>query len=101
VIDNKIYVAGGRGTPNQRELEVYDPVGNTWTVRAPMSVARNHTAGGAINRKFYVVGGRLTNLANATNALEVYDPHTNTWTTRPPMPTPRSGIAAAVVNNEL
>ena len=29
VINNKIYVAGGTGTPSQRELEVYDPVANT------------------------------------------------------------------------
>jgi N-acetylneuraminic acid mutarotase len=84
VIDNKIYVAGGTGTPSERELEVYDPVANTWTVKAPMSVARNHCGGGVINGKFYVVGGRF-GLSN-TNALE---------------PTPRSGIAAAVVNNEL
>ena|SRR5215469_10033576 len=29
VIDNKIYAAGGGGTPSQRELEVYDPIANT------------------------------------------------------------------------
>jgi len=63
-----------------------------------MSVRRNHTAGGVIDGKFYVVGGRVR---NSTNALEMYDPQTNTWSTRAPMPTPRSGIAAAVVNNEL
>ena len=59
VIDNKIYVAGGTGTPSQRELEVYNPVTNTWTIKAPMSVPRNHTAGGMIDGKFYVVGGRV------------------------------------------
>jgi N-acetylneuraminic acid mutarotase len=99
VINNKIYVAGGTNTPSQRELEVCDPVANTWTIRAPMSVPRNHTAGGVINGKFYVVGGRV--LDSNTNALEVYDPQTNTWSSRAPMPTARSGIAAAVVNNEL
>jgi N-acetylneuraminic acid mutarotase len=98
VINNKIYVAGGTGTPSQRELEVYDPAANTWTVKAPMSVARNHTAGGVIDGKFYVVGGRVV---PSTDALEVYNPATNTWSTRAPMPTARSGIAAAVVNNEL
>src|SRR5437867_7377055 len=98
VINDKIYVAGGTGTPSQRELEVYDPVANTWTIKAPMSVPRNHTAGGVIGGKFYVVGGRIM---SSTDALEMYDPQTNTWSTRAPMPTPRSGIAAAVVNNEL
>src|SRR5215467_11540344 len=32
VIDDQIYVAGGKGTPSQRELEVYDPNANTWTI---------------------------------------------------------------------
>jgi len=99
VIDNKIYVAGGEGTPSQRELEVYDPVANTWTVKHPMNVPRNHCAGGVINGKFYVVAGR--GAANSATALEVYDPLTNSWSTLPPMPTGRSGVAAAVVNNEL
>jgi N-acetylneuraminic acid mutarotase len=101
VIDNKIYAAGGGGTPSQRELEVYDPIANTWTIKAPMSVARNHTAGGVINGKFYVVGGWLTARTNPTNALEVYNPQTNTWSTLPPMPTARAGVGAAVVNDEL
>jgi N-acetylneuraminic acid mutarotase len=98
VINDKIYVTGGIGTPSQRELEVYDPVANNWTVKAPMSVPRNHCAGGVINGKFYVAGGRMV---GSINALEVYDPQTNSWSARAPMPTARSGIAAAVVNNEL
>jgi N-acetylneuraminic acid mutarotase len=99
VIDNKIYVAGGTGTPSQRELEAYDPVANIWTIKTPMSFPRNHTAGGIIDGRFYVVGGRFG--VTSTNVLEVYDPATNTWSPLAPMPTARSGIAAAVVNNEL
>jgi hypothetical protein len=64
-----------------------------------MQVARNHCAGGVIDGKFYVVGGRGTPGAEA--AFEVYDPDTNTWQTLPPLPTPRSGVAAGVLNNEL
>src|SRR5438132_12724870 len=101
VIDDKIYVAGGTGTPSQRELEVYDPVANTWTVKAPMSVPRNHTAGGVIDGKFYVVGGRASDFSGSLDALEVYNLQTDLWSTRPPMPTARSGLAAAVVDNEL
>src|SRR5439155_1448475 len=98
VSNSTIEVTGGEGTPSQRELEVFDPVANTWTVKAPMSVPRNHTGGGVINGKFYVVGGRA---GPSTDALEVYNPQTNTWSTLAPMPTARSGFAAAVVNNEL
>jgi N-acetylneuraminic acid mutarotase len=98
VFNNKIYIAGGTGG-TQTELEVYDPVANNWTTLAPMSVPRNHTGGGFIEGKFYVVGGRGS--ASAPTELEVYDPATNTWTPRAPMPTGRSGIGVAAVNGEL
>src|SRR5262249_48747144 len=99
VINNKIYVAGGTGTPSQRELEVYDSVANTWTIKMPMRVARNHCAGGVINGKFYVGGGRAA--ANSEPPLEFYNAATNMWSPLASMPTGRSGIAAAVVNDEL
>ncbi len=98
VLNDKIYVVGGTsGSTNLRELEVYDPIANTWTVLAPMAVARNHTGGAFINGKFYVVGGR----PGGSNLLEVYDPQTNGWATLASMPTGRSGIAVAAVNGEL
>ena len=97
VIDDKIYVAGG--TPDEGGLEVYNPATNTWTNLASMSVARNHTGGGVINGKFYVVGGRGS--VEAPTALEVYHPQTNNWSTLAPMPTGRSGIGVAVVHDEL
>ena len=100
VIDNRIYVAGGTGSGmTGNELEVYDPVANTWTVLASMAVPRNHCAGGAINGRFYVAAGRGG--ASAADALEVYDPLTNSWARLPSMPTGRSGVGAAVVNGEL
>ena len=76
VIDDRIYVAGGDGPGmNQTEVEVYDPVTNTWADLARMNVPRNHTAGAAINGKFYVAGGRPGD--TAASALEVYDPKLN------------------------
>src|SRR6188472_188534 len=98
VINNKIYVAGGTGG-TQREVEVYDPIANTWTPLAPMNVGRNHCAGGTIGGQFYVVGGR--GFPDSDVTLEVYNPAANRWTIRAPMPTGRSGIAAGVVNNWL
>lgn len=98
VLNDKIYVAGGAGA-SLRELEVYDPVANTWTRLAPMSVGRNHCGGAFINGKFHVVGGRGS--GGASTALEVYDPQTNQWASRAAMPTGRSGIGVAAVNGEL
>lgn len=93
VIDDKIYVAG------VGILQVYDPATDTWATRAPMGVYRHHTAGGVIDGKFYVVGGRAG--PGSQTALEVYDPQTNNWTRLANMPTGREGHAAGVVNGEL
>lgn len=96
VIGGRIYVAGGAGGAMAgNELEVYDPPANRWTTLAPMSCARNHTAGGAIDGKLYVAGGRPGN----QTCLEVYDPAVGAWTRKAPMPTGRSGVAGAVAAN--
>jgi N-acetylneuraminic acid mutarotase len=103
VFNDKIYVAGGAnggvGNSMQNQVEVYDPVANTWTALQPMRFGRNHCGGAFIGGKFYVVGGRRRVLA--LDANEVYDPQTNTWTPQAALPTPRAGIAAAAVNGEL
>ena len=71
VINDQIYVAGGAGPGmNGNEVERYTPSSNSWTTLPSMNVPRNHTAGGAIGGKFYVVGGRDS--AAAASALEVY-----------------------------
>lgn len=98
VINDRIYVAGGSGGIGN-EFEVYDPSTDTWSALAPMGVSRNHTGGGVIDGKFYVVGGRPG--SDAASALEVYDPETGAWRTLAPMPTGRSGIGVGVVNGKL
>lgn len=94
VIGRRIYVAGGAGGEmTGNEVEAYDPASDAWTTLAPMACARNHTAGGVIDGKLYVAGGR----PGSQDCLEVYDPQANTWSRRAPMPTGRSGIAGAAV----
>src|SRR5246127_4670521 len=78
--------------------EVYDPATNKWESRKPMSVARNHAFGGAVNGKIYVIGGRTGHgfILSATNTdvVEEYSPISDTWSApKERMPTPRSGGA--------
>jgi N-acetylneuraminic acid mutarotase len=102
VFNDKIYVAGGAnggvGNSMQNQVEVYDPVANTWSALQSMRFGRNHCGGAFIDGKFYVVGGRRV---RALDANEVYDPQTNTWAPQAPLPTPRAGIGVAAVNGEL
>jgi N-acetylneuraminic acid mutarotase len=102
VIDDKIYVAGGR-PPHGQDFAVYDPAADTWQTLPDMPTGRNHLAGAAIAGKFYVVGGRFGSgfQSEMTDALEVFDPATNSWTSQAPMPTVRGGLNAAVVNGCL
>jgi N-acetylneuraminic acid mutarotase len=108
VINGKLYVAGGMTNTLRNdvsyeyepepwaELDVYDPATNVWTTKRTMPTARWGAAGGVIDGKLYVAGGRGTD-HSALSTLELYDPATNTWAARAKMLTPREGTGAAVV----
>ena len=102
VIDDKIYVVGGR-PPRGHDFAVYDPAEDTWTTLPDMPTDRNHLAAAAIDGKMYVVGGRFGAgfSSRMTNALEVYDPETNEWSPAAPMPTIRGGLNAVAANGCL
>jgi len=107
VIAGKLYVVGGfrfcsGSCPIINTLEVYDPVTNSWTTKAPMPTARAQMGGAVIDGKLYVIGGTTNGTAPGRLAtLEVYDPSTNAWTTKASMPTSRLGLGAAEVNSVL
>src|SRR5580765_1248083 len=110
----KIYVIGGATTVDGSKEpfftffgpskvlatnDVYDPATNKWQSRTPMSVARNHAFGAAVNGKIYVIGGRTGHgfILSATNTdvVEEYNPVSNSWSApKERMPTPRSGGAS-------
>lgn len=99
VIDDRIYVVGGR-PPRGNDFAVYDPRQDTWTTLPDLPTARNHIAAAAIDGVLYVVGGRFGGgfQSEMTDVLEVYDPATGEWTTRSPMPTVRGGINGIAAN---
>lgn len=112
VVDNKIYLIGGRvrATENARLFndhidsvrnEVFDPATKRWSALANAPTPRNSAASAVIDGKIYVVGGRkfsknddgTARQVNMPN-LEVYDPKLNRWQTRSPLPQARGGLAA-------
>ena len=112
-VGGKIYVIGGATTADGSKdpfftffgpskvlstNDVYDPATNKWESRTPMSVARNHAFGGAVNGKIYVIGGRTGHAfilsATNTDVVEEYNPVSNSWSApKERMPTARSGGA--------
>ncbi len=112
VIDDKIYVVGGRQMlkqPDGRQrpvnlatLEVYDPATNRWETRAALPQAQGGLAAAAHGGKLYAFGGEQFVPASKVFAdAWVYDPQTDRWSALPPMPTPRHGHGAAVVGKRI
>src|SRR5262249_40480766 len=122
VVNGKIYVTGGAavlrgqndpairfdGKPHDMCVgtnEEYDPVANTWRVRAEMPTARNHFLGAEVNGKIYAIGGSLGSTFmrgwSNTDITEEYDVAQDVWTTRAQMPTARSGVAGGVFKGRV
>jgi N-acetylneuraminic acid mutarotase len=93
VLDNKIYVVGGR-PPGGADFAVYDPARDAWTQLPDMPTQRNHLAADAIDGKIYVAGGRFGGGVGSemTARVEAFDPRTNTWERKADMPTVRAGV---------
>jgi N-acetylneuraminic acid mutarotase len=87
--DGRVLVIGGIEVSNDvtgrvlASTELYDPVTNTWTVRAPMSVARaKHTATLLADHRVLVVGGTDADyfaFSGYFRTADLYDPATDSW----------------------
>jgi N-acetylneuraminic acid mutarotase len=121
VVAGKIYVIGGAiPEPGSGEVvigprtaarsvgtnEMYDPETNKWTERSSMPTPRNHTYGGAVDGKIYVIGGRIDSAfissASDLDIVEEYDPVRNIWgPAKAQMPTARSGGGCATYKGKI
>ena len=81
-----VYVLGGL-TILTDVVEAYDPVGNSWSTKAPVPTTRGAATSAVVNGMIYVIGGH--DKMNPLNTVEAYDPIADSWTTRTPMPTAR------------
>ena len=85
-----LYVVGGRidcGV-DTASVEAYDPVTNTWSVKAPLPAPTDALVVAVVDGKLYAIGGE-SNQPPPSAATTEYDPAANRWTERAPMPTPR------------
>jgi len=112
VIGDKLYVlpgsCSGNGYPSPgycaqetiRKLFRFNPVTNIWVTKASCPHFHRGGVGGAIENKFYVVGG-VDDQFHLTRNLDVYDPATNTWKSLAPLPTTLGGLVGAVLRGQL
>ncbi|XP_077287453.1 kelch-like protein 35 [Arctopsyche grandis] len=101
VIDDKIFVTGGRlhdGTATNR-VQMYSKNSSFWSYCTSMKQSRYDHSSVAINGKLYVAGGMTSE--NLLDTVELFDPEANMWTIISRLPSPRSGISLCNFRNKL
>lgn len=107
---SRLFVFGGRQgmnvpQPGFSDVQVYDPVTNSWATSAAGDVAAMPLPRGGTGRavfaqgEFYVIGGEDD--VNAFDEVQVYDPVADTWRQDRPLPTPRHGIYPALFEGRI
>ena len=88
VVDGKIYLIGGRG---ERDVNVYDPVTNTWQTVAEAPLELHHFQPVAYKGKIYVIGAFTCCFPSEPTIPDIYvfDPATNSWSIVGSMPEDR------------
>jgi N-acetylneuraminic acid mutarotase len=71
----------------------------SWTMKAPIPMARNEVALAAIGGKVHVIGGSVKGVAGTYH--DEYDPATDRWRTRAPLPHGLDHIGTAVLNGKI
>lgn len=99
------YTAGGRLGAARNDLWSYDPATDTWTILAPMNVARAGLALAVVGDSIYAIGGRTATGGPCSGGpladVERYDIDHNVWTNVAPMPFALSDRAAATVGGKI
>ena len=71
----------------------------SWTMKAPIPLARNEVALAAVGGKIHVIGGGVEGVAGTYH--DEYDPATDRWRTRAPLPHGLDHIGTAVLNGKI
>lgn len=113
VIDNKIYVAGGRRSTakiqqvlnlTEGAVDVYDFRSNEWTTLPESSNLPTLRAGNAsvvLDNKLLVIGGESGSQVPAHNQVEAFNTKTMKWETLPALNEGRHGTGAVNVNGKI
>ena len=101
-LGGQIYTIGGTIGAHKKDVEVYDPVTDTWAEKASLSLARFAIAACPLDGKIYVFGGAPgVGSINGSTVAEVYDPGTDTWDPLTDMPERGSGLTANAVDGMI
>jgi non-specific serine/threonine protein kinase len=93
-LGGRLLLAGGIDLSGDigREMLVYDPGTDAWSVAEGPPTPREHLGGAVADGRFLTVGGRMARQHVGT--AEAYDALTGTWQSLAELPTPRAGLGA-------
>ena len=110
VVAAKIYAIGGENffdfEKPQRldQMEVYDPVSDTWAKRADLPSRRDEVKVAVVQDTIYIIGGfgwPPFGLGAVLATIEAYQPKTNRWREKSDMPNPKTDFSTVVVDDKI
>lgn len=105
IISGKLYIFGGfinNSLQATNRVDVYDPVGNTWTRLADMPIAVTHVTAAVDGDTVWFAGGFAgNNPGAATNAVRKYNVVSNVWSAGPSLPESRGSGALVRMGRKL
>lgn len=112
-VGGKIYVVGGFSKLKlqnilkfaiSNDVEVYDPVSDSWSTITPLPEGRHHAGIASCNGMLYVIGGFTQSFLSIWHAVPTvyqYNPSTAEWRELAPMPTARGALGVTVYQNRI
>lgn len=103
-VNSKLYVIAGfkAGLKISNELEIYDPVNNTWSLGAPIPIGVTHMGIAVVGAEIWILAGFVGNHPGvATNRVQIYNTIDNNWRDGPDLPFPRGSGTAAFSNGKI
>ena len=99
VINGKLYLIGGLGHGSDGQIQIYDPVLDSWTTGAAAPFAAGSSASAVIGGQIYFAGGIIGLIT--TDQVAVYDPAADSWSSLTAMPEGVNHAASATDGNKL
>ncbi|MDE0427067.1 MAG: sigma-70 family RNA polymerase sigma factor [Candidatus Poribacteria bacterium] len=111
VVNNRIYVIGGRGWPQVGNpsgtfltvVEEYNPETNQWRKKNDILDLRLYSSTVVVDDQIYLIGGFVwqDGLRRDPATVDVYTPETEEWSDIPPMPTGKTPFGVAIVKGKI
>ena len=101
-VNGLVYAIGGEmpGGSLTGAVEAFDPIRQTWTLKAAKPLPVANAVGAVLDSKVYVPGGSVSS-ERVTDVMEVYDPATDRWEQATSLPSPRAAYALAAHDGKL